>query len=138
MMTSMDEPLGAKVGNWLEIEETMEVLRGGGPADVVEVVVAQCAQMLLMGGGCATLEEGAAKARSGLADGSALAKFAAMVEAQGGDARLVTDESYAEAHKPRAPFTAEVRQCLRVPVFRHYFLAYPRRSCPLLLSCSSH
>ena len=109
MMTSMDEPLGAKVGNWLEIEETVEVLRGGGPPDVVEVVVAQCAQMLLMGGGAPTVAEGAAMARRGLADGSALAKFVAMVEAQGGDARLVSDdEAYTEAHKPRAPFTAEV------------------------------
>ena len=102
MMTSMDEPLGAKTGNWLEIEETIEILRGSGPDDVRRIVVAQAAQMLRMAGAAPSLAAGAAQAELVLADGSALAKFGAMVEAQGGDARLVLDEEYAAQNAPRA------------------------------------
>jgi pyrimidine-nucleoside phosphorylase len=49
IMTDMDQPLGRKAGNWLEIEETIEVLKGGGPDDLRNVTLAFAGQMMVMG-----------------------------------------------------------------------------------------
>jgi pyrimidine-nucleoside phosphorylase len=91
VMTAMDEPLGRTVGNALELAESIECLRGGGPADVMEVTYALGEQMLLISG----VEKDAAAARGRLAlslsRGSALAKFREMVVAQGGDPRVVDE-----------------------------------------------
>jgi thymidine phosphorylase len=78
LLTSMDTPLGRAAGNALEIEETLEVLGGGGPTDVVELTVALATEMLALAG----VDADPAVA---LADGSALATWDAMVRAQGGD-----------------------------------------------------
>jgi thymidine phosphorylase len=79
LLTRMDEPLGRAVGNALEVAECLEVLRGGGPADLVEVTLALAREMLHLAG----IEADPAVA---LADGRALDRFRAMVQAQGGDA----------------------------------------------------
>jgi len=91
MMTSMDHPLGIACGNALEVEESLEVLRGEGPADTREVTLALGAEMLMLAG----LEPDEVSARGrltgALANGSALEKFRQIVEAQGGDPRVVDD-----------------------------------------------
>ena len=78
LLTTMDVPIGKAVGNALEVAETLDVLRGKGPADTIEITVALAEAMLELVG----IE---ADPRTTLADGSALAKFEAMVKAQGGD-----------------------------------------------------
>jgi pyrimidine-nucleoside phosphorylase len=90
VLSSMDEPIGKWVGNALEVEESIEVLRGGGPADTRELTVRLGAEMLAVGGVCSS-QEGAERVGRALDDGSALDLFRRLVEAQGGDPRAVDD-----------------------------------------------
>jgi thymidine phosphorylase len=78
LLTSMDLPLGRAVGNALEVEEAVEVLGGQGPADLVEVTIELARAMLELVGLDGDPE-------SALKDGSALAAWRAMLQAQGGD-----------------------------------------------------
>lgn len=89
VISDMNQPLGAKIGNALEIEESIELLRGEGLADLLELVLAIGSQMAVMGGAAKTVEESRALLEAKIADGSALEKFRAMVEAQGGDGSVV-------------------------------------------------
>ena len=82
LITDMDTPLGRACGNGLEVLESREVLRGGGPADLVEVTVALATEMLALAGIPRDDEGGP---RAALADGRALAVWDAMIRAQGGD-----------------------------------------------------
>jgi thymidine phosphorylase len=78
LLTAMDVPLGRAVGNALEVTESLEVLDGGGPPDLVEVTLALAREMLALAG----LDADPAQA---LADGRAREVFDQMVAAQGGD-----------------------------------------------------
>jgi thymidine phosphorylase len=80
LLTDMEAPLGRTVGNAVEVEESLEVLAGGGPADVVELTLALAAEMLDAAG-----LDGVDPAQS-LKDGSAMDRFRDLVAAQGGDA----------------------------------------------------
>ncbi len=79
LITDMDAPLGLAVGNALEVIESVEVLRGGGPPDLIEVTVA-LAEVMLELAGITDTDPAAA-----LRDGRALSVWNAMVRAQGGD-----------------------------------------------------
>ena len=79
LLTSMDAPVGRGIGNALEVAEAVEVLGGGGPADLVEVCLAVAREMLALGG------RHDADPSAALSDGSARAVWDAMVRAQGGD-----------------------------------------------------
>lgn len=85
LITDMSEPLGFKVGNFLEIEETLDCLEGRGPADVMELVYRQGAWMLVAGKAAESLEEAESRCREAVASGKALARFLANVERQGGN-----------------------------------------------------
>lgn len=90
LITDMDAPVGRAVGNALEVAESVDVLRGGGPEDLREVSLAMAANMLyLVGKGSVEACRGAAE--KALADGSAFEKLCAMAEAQGGDASVLRD-----------------------------------------------
>jgi pyrimidine-nucleoside phosphorylase len=91
MITAKDVPLGRMVGNALEVRESIEVLKGGGPADVCDLSVALAGRMLRLAGLAATVEEGEAKVRAALASGRGLEKFRQMVEQQGGDPRVIDE-----------------------------------------------
>ncbi len=91
VLSAMDDPIGTRIGNALEVEEAVAVLQGEGPADTRELVVGLGAEMLLCGGACATAELGAGRIAEVLDDGSALEVFRRMVEAQGGDPRVADD-----------------------------------------------
>jgi thymidine phosphorylase len=78
MLTAMDTPLGRAVGNAVEVAEALDVLGGGGPADVRDLAVAEAEAMLALAG----IDADPAGA---LADGRALDKFREMIRAQGGD-----------------------------------------------------
>ncbi|WP_454853136.1 thymidine phosphorylase [Promicromonospora soli] len=81
LVTDMSVPLGRTAGNALEVRESLEVLAGGGPSDVVDLTVALAMEML------AAADRPAAEAdvRAALADGRAMDKWRAMIAAQGGD-----------------------------------------------------
>ncbi|HEY0186499.1 MAG TPA: thymidine phosphorylase [Cellulomonas sp.] len=80
LLTDMSTPLGLTAGNALEVRESLEVLAGGGPADVVELTVA-LAQEMLAAAGRPGIDVAAA-----LADGRAMDAWRRMIQAQGGDA----------------------------------------------------
>ena len=88
VLTDMDAPIGRTIGNALEIRESIEILRGGGPSDTRELTHVLGAEMLVLGGAARDPAEGRAKIEKVLADGSALELFRKIVEAQGGDPRV--------------------------------------------------
>jgi pyrimidine-nucleoside phosphorylase len=92
-ITDMDLPLGSAVGNAVEVRSALEVLAGKGPEDVVEVVNTLGSAMLLLGGKAGSWAEAEARIATAAADGSGRERFRAMVEAQGGDGRVVEDPS---------------------------------------------
>ena len=81
LVTAMDQPLGRTAGNALEIAESIAVLKGQGPADVVEIVVALGGEMLVLAGLCAERGEGIRVIRQKLDSGEGLETFARMVAA---------------------------------------------------------
>ncbi|MBX3264952.1 MAG: thymidine phosphorylase [Labilithrix sp.] len=93
VLTRMDAPLGRAVGNANETREALDVLHGRGPEDLVECTLVLGAEMLVLGGKAASVEEGTAKLRAAVADGSAVRVMEKMVAAQGGDAGVVADPS---------------------------------------------
>ncbi|MGH9052227.1 MAG: thymidine phosphorylase [Acidimicrobiia bacterium] len=104
LLTAMDQPLGREVGNAGEIAESLEVLRGGGPADLLEVVFRLGEEMLVLAGVAADREGARARLEQAVRSGRALEKLAQVVEAQGGDPRVVEDPG----RLPRAPETEEL------------------------------
>jgi pyrimidine-nucleoside phosphorylase len=89
VITDMDRPLGRKIGNFLEVEEAIDCLRGKGPADEMELTYRLAGWMLTLGGVCADPDSGELLARQKLADGSAWKVFLRNVEYQGGDVETV-------------------------------------------------
>jgi pyrimidine-nucleoside phosphorylase len=104
LLTSMDEPLGRTVGNALEVVEIVELLRGGGPADLRALTVELTAEMLLLAEAAADLRAARAAVERALADGRGLAKLCEIVAAQGGDPEAIRDP----ARLPQAPRRYEV------------------------------
>lgn len=98
LVTAMDRPLGRSAGNAVEVAESVEVLAGGGPADLVELTLALAREMLA-GAGRADVDPAAA-----LADGRAMDTWKAMVRAQGGDPDAPLPQP-AERHVVTAPAT---------------------------------
>jgi thymidine phosphorylase len=92
LLTAMDRPLGRAVGNAIEVTESVEVLAGGGPSDVVELTVTLAREMLAAAGLSAAKDPADA-----LRDGSAMDVWRRMISAQGGDPDAplpVANESY--------------------------------------------
>jgi pyrimidine-nucleoside phosphorylase len=104
LLTNMDQPLGRAVGNALEVVESVELLEGGGPADLRECTVELTAEMLLLAHVAADLPAARRAVEAAIADGRGLRKLEEIVEAQGGDPRALRDR----ARLPRAPRTLEV------------------------------
>jgi pyrimidine-nucleoside phosphorylase/thymidine phosphorylase len=91
LITGMDQPLGMYVGNALEVIECVEVLQGGGPADLRDLSVELAAWMLSLGEKTASVEEGRKLASAKIADGSAFEKFCEVTKLQGGDPSSLRD-----------------------------------------------
>ncbi|HYO32258.1 MAG TPA: thymidine phosphorylase [Nocardioidaceae bacterium] len=87
LLTDMSTPLGLTAGNAIEVRESLEVLAGGGPPDVVELTLTLAAEMLAAAG------HGDVDPADKLADGSAMDVWRAMVAAQGGDPDAVLPEA---------------------------------------------
>jgi len=104
LITDMNQPLGRAAGNALEVQECIEVLKGGGPADLCELCLELSAWMFYLGGRSASVEEGKKLAAEMIASGRAHDKFREIVRLQGGDERVMDDPS----HLPRARQTLDV------------------------------
>lgn len=104
VLTDMDTPLGHMAGNSLEVLEALATLRGEGPQDLTDLCVALAVEALAAQGEDEAAAE--ARARATLTDGSALAKFRAFIEAQGGDATYVDDVTRFDVAPGRADVTA--------------------------------
>lgn len=107
IISDMNQPLGHKVGNALEIEETLDLLKGKGPADLLELVLTLGSEMAVMGKKADNREAGRKLLEETIADGSALAKFKQMIIAQGGDGRVVDDYSLLPHAKDQVVVTAD-------------------------------
>lgn len=99
LLTAMDRPLGHACGNALETEEALAGLRGEGPADLMEVVYALGAEMLLLAGSAADRAEARRTLATAVTAGRAAEKFREVIEAQGGNPAVLDDP----AALPQAP-----------------------------------
>jgi len=115
LLSDMNQPLGAAVGNALEMVEAIETLHGGGPADFREHCLHLAAHVLFLGQRAKDLTEARALAEKSIADGSALKTLRMLVEAQAGDPAYVDDVSKFERAKyievvkaPRSGFISQV------------------------------
>jgi pyrimidine-nucleoside phosphorylase len=107
LLTDMSQPLGYAAGNWIELVEAVDLMRGKRPVenpesnfDLRELSLILAGWMIHLGGQAATPEEGYARAEKALMDGSALRIFFEMIAAQGGDMRVFDDPD--KFHKPGA------------------------------------
>ena len=99
VITDMDQPLGWAVGNALEVKEAIAVLKGEQKGDLLNLCLTLGSCMMVEAGAARSMEEAELELLRTIADGSALSKLAAMVQAQGGDARAVYDPELL----PKAP-----------------------------------
>jgi pyrimidine-nucleoside phosphorylase/thymidine phosphorylase len=89
LLTDMSQPLGHLVGNALEVEESVATLKGEGPGDLTKLSVELTAHMLVIGGIAKSVDDARARVEEELRTGRGLQKFIEVVEAQGGDPRIV-------------------------------------------------
>jgi pyrimidine-nucleoside phosphorylase len=101
LLTDMDQPLGAAVGNSLEIAEARDTVCGQGPPDFTELVLDACARLLALSDLGIDEAEGRRRAEAAVGDGSALRVYERWIRAQGGDPD--------PAALPQAPVVLEVR-----------------------------
>jgi pyrimidine-nucleoside phosphorylase len=115
ILTDMDQPLGSEIGNANELHESIDVLRGGGPADVVELTYRLGVEMLMLGGITDEATDARDRLETAVDSGAALDLFTAVVEAQGGDPRVIEDPSLLDQapmhHEVTAPRSGVVRRC---------------------------
>jgi len=114
VLTDMDQPLGAAIGNAAEVREAIDVLRGGGPADVRALTVRLGAEMLALGGVARDRRDGARRIEAAIASGAGLERLRLGVRLQGGDPRVVDDPR----RLPRARHARIVRAARRGVVAR--------------------
>jgi len=89
LLTAMDQPLGAEVGNANEVAESIKTLQGEGPADVVDLTMALGTEMMV---GCGLFPDEARELLDkALSSGAALEKFGQLIEAQGGNPAIIDD-----------------------------------------------
>lgn len=109
LLTPMEQPLGNEVGNASEIVESLAVLRGEGPEDLTEITFRQGEEMLVLGRVASDRIEARKMLLATITSGSALTKFAQVIEAQGGDPRVVENPGILPqpAHRSQIPATRD-------------------------------
>src|SRR5215218_7915491 len=111
LLTDMDQPLGAAVGNALEVREALATIRGEGPPDFTELALDACARLLALSDLGIGIEEGRRRAEAAVADGSAETMWRRWIEAQGGtsdESALATAPVVREVTAPRAGFVSRL------------------------------
>ncbi len=104
LITDMDQPLGLKVGNALEVEECIEVMKGGGPPDLREVSVELAAWMFYLADRTPSVDQGRQLTSELIGNGSALKKFREIVTQQGGDPGVIDDPQRLPQAQHQSPF----------------------------------
>ncbi|MCQ2573698.1 MAG: thymidine phosphorylase [Treponema sp.] len=103
-ITNMNTPLGRKIGNFLEIEETIDCLKGSGPSDVMELTYELGSEMLILGNIAKDREEGLELCKKAVKSGEAYKRFLKNVEMQGGDI-VQLEKDY---NTRRSPYKTEI------------------------------
>jgi pyrimidine-nucleoside phosphorylase len=104
-ITDMEEPLGFNVGNWLEVVESVECLRGKNVPDLMEVTYVLGGAMLFLGGKAGSIDEGMELCQSAIWSGKAYERFLQIVDRQGGDVSFIRKlEKY-----PKARYSVDVK-----------------------------
>ena len=122
ILTDMDQPLGREVGNANEMVESIATLRGEGPADVTELTMRLGEEMLVLGGVSGDAADARARLEAAVSSGAGLEVFARVIEAQGGDPRVLDDPSLlpiaGSVHTVVADRTGFVERCDALSVGR--------------------
>ena len=105
VISDMDQPLGYAIGNSLEVKEAIELLKGNGPKDLLELTLTLGSYMLVCGKTARNFEEGKALLLKNINNGKGLEKLKEFVKAQGGDASLIDDTD----KFPKAKYVVEVK-----------------------------
>jgi pyrimidine-nucleoside phosphorylase len=111
LLTDMGQPLGSTAGNWIELVESVNLLRGQRPAeseDLRELSLILAGWMIYLGGQAVSPQAGATRAELAIEDGSALQTFFKMIELQGGDVSVFDDPI--AFHKPGATLVLDAWQ----------------------------
>jgi len=104
-ITNMNEPLGNKIGNWLEIEECIDALHGHGPEDLMEITHQLSGAMIYLGGKADSIEQGVSISKEIIQSGKAYQKFLEIVDEQNGDMTYIQSP---EKYK-KAKFISEIK-----------------------------
>jgi pyrimidine-nucleoside phosphorylase len=104
IISDMSQPLGYAIGNALEVQEAIDTLKGNGPEDLNELCYTLGAQMVVLGGKAATIEEARKMLEEVVANGAALEVLKKFIAAQGGNPAVVDEPSLL----PQAKFVSEV------------------------------
>jgi pyrimidine-nucleoside phosphorylase len=102
LITDMNQPLGRMAGHSNEIAECVEVLNGGGPADLVQLSIELSAWMFFLGDRTKSVEDGRLLAEAMISSGQAKEKFKQCIRLQGGDERVIDDPRLLPQAKSRA------------------------------------
>ena len=101
----MNQPLGFKIGNWLEVEECIDAMHGNGPDDIMEITHLLSGTMIYLGGKADTVKEGIEVSKEMIESGAAFQKWLDIVEEQGGDVEMIkSPEKY-----PKAKYEFEIK-----------------------------
>lgn len=106
-ITDMNQPLGNAVGNALEMIQAIEILKGKGPKDLLEIVLLFSARMLVMSQIAKNMKEAKNTAQKMIASGKALKKLAGMIQGHQGDPRVIDDYSLFPQASIKEEFKAE-------------------------------
>ncbi|WP_394896154.1 pyrimidine-nucleoside phosphorylase, partial [Clostridium baratii] len=105
VISDMDQPLGYAIGNAIEVIEAIDLLKGNGPKDLLELTLTLGSNMLILAGRVKDEEEGRKLLKENIENGKALEKLKEFIEAQGGDSSYVDDVS----KFPQAKYIIEVK-----------------------------
>ncbi|HTX17726.1 MAG TPA: thymidine phosphorylase [Bacteroidota bacterium] len=103
-ITDMNQPLGYAIGNWIEVEESIECLQGKEVPDLMEVTYVLGGMMVALGGKAANLSEGISRCKDAVRNGRAYEKFLKLVKRQGGDPSFIENR----AKYPRPRYSKEI------------------------------
>ena len=107
LLTAMDRPLGWACGNALEVAESIEILTGAGPADLLEVTLALGSEMLQLAAVCSSDAAARKMMQDAIDSGKALRKLEEIIAEQGGDKRVIGDLSLLPQAPHHAAFKAQ-------------------------------
>lgn len=104
-VTNMNQPLGYKIGNWLEVEECIDAMHGNGPDDIMEITYLLSGTMIYLGGKADTVKKGIEISKEMIETAAAFQKWLDIVEEQGGDVEMIkSPEKY-----PKAEYEFEIK-----------------------------